>query len=62
MEQLRRYLEIILPSIQFILNNHSNLYFLLCVEKKYEKDKDLIYSEKYYLERLKSKLKVDLIC
>ena len=62
MEKLRRYLEIILPSIQFILNNHSNLNFLLCAEKKYEIDKDLIYSVKYYLERLKSKLKVDLIC
>ena len=61
-EKLKRYLEIISPSIQYILNNHSNLNLLLFAEKKYEIDKDLIYSVKYYLERLKSKLKVDLIC
>ena len=61
-EKLRRIIDIYSDGIHHILNNHSSLTFLLKAEKKLQIEKDIIYSIKYYLEKLKKSIKVDLIC
>ena len=61
-EKLRRYLELYEKSISYLLRGHSSLSILLKAERKYELEKDAIYSIKYYLEKIKAKLKIDLIC
>ena len=60
-EKLRRYLDLYKNSIKYILNNHTKLNLILKAEKKYEIDKDVIYSIKFYLEKIKKNLKLDLI-
>lgn len=61
-EMLRRYLEIYEQSITHLITHHSSLQYLLKAERKYEIEKDTIYSVKYYLEKIKNKLKLDLVC
>ena len=61
-EKLRKYLELYEKSINYILRNHSSINLLLKAERKYELEKDAIYSIKFYLEKIKEKLKIDLIC
>ena len=61
-EKLRRIIDIYNDGIHHILNNHSSLTFLLKAEKKLQIDKDLIYSIKFYLEKIKKSIKVELIC
>lgn len=60
-EKLRRYLDLYKNSIKYILNHHTKLNLILKAEKKYEFDKDVIYSIKFYLEKIKKNLKLDLI-
>ena len=52
-DKLRRIISIYEDGIQYILNNHSSLTFLLKAEKKLQVDKDFIYSVKFYLEKMK---------
>ena len=61
-EKLRRIIDIYNDGIHHILNNHSSLTFLLKAEKKLQIEKDIIYSVKYYLEKIKKSIKTDLIC
>ena len=61
-EKLRRYIEVFEKTILYLIENYSSLSLLLKAERKYELEKDAIYSIKYYLEKVKVKLKVDLIC
>ncbi len=60
--KLRKIIDIYNDGIHYILNNHSSLTLLLKAEKKLQIEKDIIYSIKHYLEKLKKSIKVDLIC
>ena len=61
-DKLRKIIDIYNEGIHYILCNHSSLTFLLKAEKKLQIEKDIIYSVKYYLEKLKKSIKADLIC
>jgi hypothetical protein len=61
-EKLRRIIDIYSYGIHYILNNHSSLTFLLKAEKKLQIDKDIIYSIKHYIEKLKKSIKKDIFC
>lgn len=61
-EKLKKLIDIYNEGIHYILNNYSSLTFLLRAEKKLQIEKDIIYSVKFYLEKLKKNIKIDLIC
>ena len=61
-DKLRKIIDIYNEGIHYILCNHSSLTFLLKAERKLQIEKDIIYSVKYYLEKLKKSIKADLIC
>ena len=61
-EKLRRIIDIYSFGINYILNNHSSLTFLLKAEKKLQIDKDVIYGIKHYIDEFIKTIKKDIFC
>ncbi len=61
-ETLKKLLNNFQLSFAFILNNFTNLNYLLQCERKFEICSDLNYPIKHYLEQYKNFLKVDFMC
>ena len=62
-EKLRRIIDIYSSGINYILNNHSSLTFILKAEQKLQVDKETIYNIKYYIGgTFQKSIKKDILC
>jgi hypothetical protein len=61
-ETLKKLILNFTASIKFVLNNYTNLNFLLQAERKYEINNESNYPIKHYLEQFKSLIKVEFMC
>lgn len=61
-EKIKKFFEIYTPTIDFILFNYSDPRFVFSCEKRYDINRDSLYSIKSYMESMKQSLKQDFVC
>ena len=60
--ELKQKISLYSKSIEHIIKNYDNLSYLLLAKEQVHVDKDVVYSIKFYMEKLLKKLDVEFIC